>query len=93
DVDPADIEAETARVEGLSRQPGSLLAGAIASCRPEEADFAAYLERQQANPFVRGFRRVLHVVPDDLSEGALFRENIKRLGGTGLTFDLVVLPH
>ncbi|TGT32049.1 amidohydrolase, partial [Mesorhizobium sp. M4B.F.Ca.ET.169.01.1.1] len=36
DVDPADIEAETARVEGLSRQSGSMLAGVIASCRPEE---------------------------------------------------------
>ncbi|PZV35614.1 amidohydrolase family protein [Mesorhizobium kowhaii] len=93
DVDPADIEAETARVEGLSRQPGSMLAGVIASCRPEEADFATYLERQRTNPFVKGFRRVLHVVPDDLSEGALFRDNIKRLGGTGLSFDLVVLPH
>ncbi|WP_027163925.1 amidohydrolase [Mesorhizobium sp. WSM1293] len=93
DVDPADIEAETARVEGLSRQPGSMLAGVIASCRPEEGDFAAYLERQRANPFVRGFRRVLHVAPDELSEGAVFRDSIKRLGGTGLTFDLVVLPH
>ncbi|RVD35733.1 amidohydrolase, partial [Mesorhizobium sp. M8A.F.Ca.ET.023.02.2.1] len=93
DVDPADLEAETARVEGLSRQSGSMLAGVIASCRPEEGDFPAYLERQRANPFVKGFRRVLHVVPDELSEGALFRDNIKRLGGTGLTFDLVVLPH
>lgn len=93
DVDPPDIEAETARVEGLSRQPGSMLAGVIASCRPEEGDFAAYLERQRANPFVKGFRRVLHVVPDELSEGAVFRGSIKRLGGTRLTFDLVVLPH
>ncbi|ODA93915.1 amidohydrolase [Mesorhizobium sp. SEMIA 3007] len=93
DVDPADIEAETARVEGLSRQAGSMLVGAIASCRPEDADFPVYLERQRANPFVRGFRRVLHVVPDDLSEGAVFRDNIKRLSGAGLTFDLVVLPH
>ncbi|MBZ9771736.1 amidohydrolase family protein [Mesorhizobium sp. CO1-1-8] len=93
DVDAADIEAETARVTGLSRQPGSMLAGVIASCRPEEGNFAAYLERQRANPFVKGFRRVLHVVPDELSEGAVFRDSIKRLGGTGLTFDLVVLPH
>ncbi|RUU11404.1 amidohydrolase [Mesorhizobium sp. M7A.T.Ca.TU.009.01.3.2] len=93
DVDAAEIEAETARVEGLSRQSGSMLAGVIASCRPEEGDFAAYLERQRANPFVKGFRRVLHVVPDELSEGAVFRDSIKRLGGTGLTFDLVVLPH
>ena len=47
----------------------------------------------KANPFVRGFRRVPHVMHDDLSEGALFRENIRRLAGTGLPFDLCVLPH
>ncbi len=89
----ADIEAETACVEVLAGQAGSLLKGAIASCRPEEAGFDAYLERVKADPFVKGFRRVLHVVADDLSEGVLFRENIRRLAGTGLTFDLVVLPH
>jgi len=44
DVDPADIEADPARVERLSRQAGSMLVGAIASCRPEDADFPAYLE-------------------------------------------------
>ncbi|MER9060895.1 amidohydrolase [Mesorhizobium sp. M0698] len=93
DVDPADIEAETSRVKALSREKASLLRGAIASCRPEGPGFAAYLERQRADPFVKGFRRVLHVMPDELSEGALFRENIKRLAGTGLSFDLVVLPH
>ena len=93
DVAPGDIAAETEMVEGLSREPGSLLAGVIASCRPEDPGFAAYLEAQQANPFVKGFRRVLHVVPDDVSEGALFRENIKRLSGTGLTFDLCMFPH
>ncbi|MER8714742.1 amidohydrolase [Mesorhizobium sp. M0228] len=93
DVDPADIEAETGHVKALSQQKGSLLRGAIASCRPEEPGFAAYLETQRADAFVKGFRRVLHVVPDELSEGALFRENIKRLAGSGLTFDLVLLPH
>ena len=36
---------------------------------------------------------MLHVVPDEVSEGTLFRENLKRLSGTGLTFDLVVQPH
>lgn len=93
DVDPADIEAETAHVQGLAKAPGSLLRGVIAASRPEERSFAAYLERQMANPFVKGFRRVLHVVPDEVSEGAVFRENIRRLSGTGLTFDLVVLPR
>lgn len=93
DVDPADITAETARVKSLAGKAGSLLLGAIASCRPEEAGFEAYLETVKADQFVKGFRRVLHVVADDLSEGTLFRRNLKRLAGTGLTFDLVVLPH
>lgn len=93
DVDPADIDAETAYVQGVAAQPGSLLAGAIASCRPEAATFAAHLERQLANPFVKGFRRVLHVMPDELSEDALLRKNMQLLGKTGLTFDLCVLPH
>jgi predicted TIM-barrel fold metal-dependent hydrolase len=93
DVAPEDIEAETAYIKELSRQPGSLIRGAIASCRPEEDGFPAYLDRVLADPFVKGFRRVLHVVPDDLSEGALFRENLKRLSGTRLTFDFCVLPH
>ena len=95
EVDAAESEMsrETATVEALASDEGSLLVGAIASCRPESPDFPAYLEKVLADPFVRGFRRVLHVVPDDLSEGALFRDNIKRLAGTGLNFDLCVLPH
>lgn len=93
DVDERDIEAETVMVGEMMRQPGSIMLGAISSCRPENPDFPAFLERQAANPVVKGFRRVLHVMPDEHSEGALFRENIKRLSGTGLPFDLVVLPH
>jgi predicted TIM-barrel fold metal-dependent hydrolase len=93
DVAPEDIEAETTYIKELAQKPGSLIRGAIASCRPEEDGFAAYLERVLADPFVKGFRRVLHVVPDDVSEGRLFRENLKRLSGTRLTFDFCVLPH
>jgi predicted TIM-barrel fold metal-dependent hydrolase len=93
DVDPADIEAETDHVRQLAKKPGSLLRGAIVSCRPEDAGFAAWLDKVKADPFVKGFRRVLHVVPDDVSEGALFRENVRRIAGSGLTFDLCVLPH
>ena len=93
DVDPADIEAETAYVAAKAKDAGSLLRGAIASCRPEETGFGAYLERQRQNPFVKGFRRVLHVMPDELSESATFRSNINLLSGSGLPFDLCVLPH
>ena len=93
DVAESDIPRETHMVKALSSEAGSLLVGAIAACRPESPDFPTYLETVLADPFVRGFRRVLHVMPDDLSEGALFRDNIKRLAGTGLNFDLCVLPH
>lgn len=93
DVAESDIERETTTIRALAAKEGSLLVGAIAACRPEASDFPAYLERVRAEPFVRGFRRVLHVMPDDLSEGATFRDNIRRLAGTGLNFDLCVLPH
>lgn len=93
DVAPADIERETAYVGAIAARDDSLLVGAIASCRPEEEGFEAYLDRQQANGMVKGFRRVLHVMPDALSEGVLFRRNIRLLSGRRFTFDLCVLPH
>jgi predicted TIM-barrel fold metal-dependent hydrolase len=93
DVAPGCIDDETAYIKEISRRPGSLVRGAIAACRPEEDGFAAHLERSLADPFVKGFRRVLHVAPDDTAEQPLFRENIKRLSGTRMTFDLCVLPH
>ncbi len=90
DVAPAQIEAETDYIGRLAARPNSLIAGAISSCRPEDADFPGFLERQCANPLVKGFRRVLHVVPDGVSEAPLFRDNIRRLAGAGLPFDVVV---
>ena len=86
DVAEADMEAETVFMVGAHQK----IAGAIAACRPESPDFPAYLERIAAIPGVRGLRRVLHVVPDDVSQAPLFAENIRRLAGHGLTFDLCV---
>jgi predicted TIM-barrel fold metal-dependent hydrolase len=93
DVAEKDIEAETAMVAELMLEPESILRGAISSCRPENADFPAFLERQRANPAVKGFRRVLHVMPDGLSQNSTFRKHVKMLSGTGLPFDLCVLPR
>ena len=92
DVDPSDIEAETANVAALAKEEGSLLRGAISSCRPEDASFPEFLERQLANPFVKGFRRVLHVAPDDISESPTFRANLRRLSAARLPFDICVRP-
>ncbi len=92
DVAENDIEAETDMVSELMSASNTLLKGAISSCRPESTDFARFLERQQGRSEVKGFRRVLHVVSDDVSTTQIFRNNIRRLSGTGLTFDLCVLP-
>ena len=51
------------------------------------------LDKAKGDPFVKGFRRVLHVVPDDVSEATLFRDNVRRIAGTGLTFDLCMFPR
>ena len=92
DVAEPDIEAETRNVHDLKLEGASLLRGAISACRPENPDFPAFLERALDDPFVRGFRRILHVVPDDVSERPLFRENLRRLSGAGRPFDLCARP-
>ena len=93
DVAEPDIEAETRNVRDLALEGAGLLLGAISACRPESPDFPAFLERALANPLVKGFRRVLHVVPDDLSEQPIFRDNLRRLAGSGRPFDLCVRPR
>lgn len=89
DVTEADMEAETRFVTGLA----PLVVGAIASGRPESEDFPAYLERLAANPRVKGMRRILHTMPDELSAPERFAENVRLLAGHGLTFDLCVLAR
>jgi predicted TIM-barrel fold metal-dependent hydrolase len=85
DVAETDIEAETAFVTGLPR-----IVGAIAACRPEREDFASRLDRvlEAGGGKVKGFRRILHEVPDDVSLAPIFAENLRRLVPLNLTFDL-----
>jgi len=85
DVAEPDIQAETAFVTTLDR-----IVGAIAACRPEKADFPARLDAVIAagNGKVRGLRRILHEVPDAVSQTGLFVANLRRLVPFGLTFDL-----
>jgi predicted TIM-barrel fold metal-dependent hydrolase len=82
--------AETKFVYELASQPSSNIAGVIANCRPEEKDFARYVDSIRHEKLV-GLRRILHVMPDELSQSALFVENIQLIGRMGLTFDLCFL--
>lgn len=93
DVDAPRIGDEITWVEELAGAGAFPLRGMIASGRPESEGFAAYLESLSDRPLVKGLRRVLHVVPDELSQGALFRENVARMAGPDLPFDLCVLAR
>jgi predicted TIM-barrel fold metal-dependent hydrolase len=89
DVAEHDLERETAFATGL----GGKVVAAISSCRPESRDFPAQLERLAANPKVKGFRRILHTSPDELSQAPIFTENLKRLAAHDLSFDICVLQR
>lgn len=92
DVAESDIDAETAWIADLMARPGSPLRGAISAARPEADGFEAWLDRVDRR-VVRGVRRVLHVVPDGLSQDERFRRNIRRLGQARLPFDLCMLQR
>lgn len=90
DVVEADIGRESEFVRSLAGGPARRIRGAILNARPEKAEFAAEIDHARADPFIRGFRRILHVVPDEVSRARVFRQNVARLADTGLTFDLCV---
>lgn len=64
------------------------LSGVIAKAFPESEKFAEQVSSLQATSSLCGIRRVLHVVPNELSKSAIFRKNIAWLGSQGLPFDL-----
>lgn len=92
DVDPPHQLDEARWVTELAqREP--LIAGMIASGRPEDDGFDAHLRELSSLPLVRGLRRVLHTQPDELSRREIFRENLRKLPGHGYTFDLCMLAR
>lgn len=92
DVDEPNSLAEARHIQTLAEQ-NPIIAGIVAASRPERADFPAQLEALLKLSKLRGLRRVLHVVPDETSQPALFAENVNRLANHQLTFDLCVLAR
>lgn len=92
-VDHDDYRGEAAMVAGLAQRPESGILGIIASMRPEtDTGFDAWLEA--AGEFgIVGYRRMLHVVPDDLSRSEGFRANVRKLGARGLPFDMCLMAR
>jgi predicted TIM-barrel fold metal-dependent hydrolase len=92
EVDCEESADEARYFCSLAEQPGCLIQAVVAAARPESPDFERNLEAM-VHPRLTGIRRVLHTQPDELSQSSLFRENVNRLGGLGLTFDLCVLQR
>jgi predicted TIM-barrel fold metal-dependent hydrolase len=83
---------ETRHVAELAAAPDSLITGMIVNCRPEDEGFEEYLDSLDGLPVV-GLRRILHVMPDEISQQPRFVRNTRLLTAHGLTFDICMLQR
>lgn len=92
-VEDADYRTEARIVSERMRRPESGLLGQIASCRPEvDEGFSDWLDEGPSLGVV-GYRRVLHVVPDAVSQDSTLRRNLRLMGRRGLPFDMCFFPR
>ena len=90
-VDDSDYQNEAKYVEKLRQDPNNGIKGLIVSIRPEDDSFDSWFE-ETLEMNVSGYRRILHVMPDDTSKTEIFRNNVKKIGKTGKPFDMCYLP-
>lgn len=91
-VDDPDYQQETRFVKSLADNSDNGMIGLISSIRPESDEgFETWLEETIAMGVV-GYRRILHVMPDDTSQSDIFRNNVRKIGVSGKTFDICFLP-
>ena len=90
-VDDPDYQNEAKYVEKLGQNPNNGIKGLIVSIRPEDDSFDSWFE-ETIGMNVSGYRRILHVMPDDTSQTETFRNNVKKIGKTGKPFDMCYLP-
>ena len=91
-VDDPDYQQETRFVKSLADNSDNGMIGLISSIRPESDEvFEIWLE-ETIEMGVVGYRRILHVMPDDTSQSDIFRNNVRKIGVSGKTFDICFLP-
>ena len=91
-VDDPDYQQETRFVKSLADNSDNGMIGLISSIRPESDEaFETWLE-ETIEMGVVGYRRILHVMPDDTSQSDIFRKNVRKIGVSGKTFDRCFLP-
>ena len=91
-VDDSDYKKEIKFVKSLANNSDNNLLGLISSIRPEtEEGFEEWLNATIEMGVV-GYRRILHVMPDETSQNEIFRRNVRKIGDAGKTFDICFLP-
>ena len=91
-VDDPDYQQETRFVKSLADNSDNGMIGLISSIRPESDEaFETWLE-ETIEMGVAGYRRILHIMPDDTSQSDIFRKNVRKIGVSGKTFDICFLP-
>ena len=91
-VDDSDYKKEIKFVKSLANNSDNNLIGLISSIRPEtEEGFEEWLNATIEMGVV-GYRRILHVMPDETSQNEIFRRNVRKIGDAGKTFDICFLP-
>ncbi|WOO42703.1 amidohydrolase [Rubellicoccus peritrichatus] len=79
---------ETQYTLSMAANPDTLVRGVIANCRPEdEGTFEASIE-SIGSPYLKGLRRILHVVSDEISKQPAFVKGVRKIGEWDLTFDM-----
>ncbi|MEM1287162.1 MAG: amidohydrolase family protein [Pseudomonadota bacterium] len=92
-VDDDRWSEEAPFIAGLAKKPESNIAGLIATIRPEsDAGFDDELAKSDELGIV-GFRRILHVVDDGISQTDGFRRNVRKIGDAGKVFDMCFLER
>ena len=87
-VDDPDYKNESKFINSLMKNSDNGIRGLILSIRPEnDNEFDQWLEESKLLG-VAGYRRVLHVMPDELSQNDNFKENVKKIGKEGMPYDL-----
>jgi len=91
-VDDPDYQKETRFVKTLAEDSNNVIRGLIASIRPEDDNNFERWLNETIEMGVVGYRRILHVMPDETSQNEIFRRNVRKIGDVGKTFDICFLP-
>ena len=91
-VDDEDYQKETRFVKTLADDLDNNISGIIASIRPEENEGFEDWLNETIEMGVVGYRRILHVMPNETSESDVFRKNVRKIGDVGKSFDICFLP-